>query len=885
MTQVAARRSPANVHVTWDLVESWARNVKADPGYHLALVEGALTAGPSDPRLRSNLHRVAGLAALDLGRAPAARTHARHAVRAATRTGDVGLEGLARTLLARVLAYCGRLDAALLEADRARPLLEGEALGGLHVQRTMILYKLGRLSDAFDACSEGIALLQDGDPAELGKALNNRGALQLYLGGYVAGYRDLEAAERVLAEVGLVLGEAGARHNRGMMLARLGDIPAALEAFERSEQQMRGLGVPTDVQVLAKAELLLAARLTQELRESVRRAVESLERSGMLADAAEGRLLLAQALALEGDVGAVVEAEQAARDLARSRRWGWAALARYIAAAARYRHEGASPRLLAAAKRSASALRGAGLALYEAEVSLLIGRIAADLGRSDEAHVFFGLASRSRRAITAQPRAVGWEAEARLRLLQGRPGPALRAADAGLHVLEQHRAALGATDLRAHASGHGTGLAEVGVGLAWERRRGADVLCWAERLRARTLSLRPVRPPADDELAALLAELRRCSAEVQAAQFRQLSSAEAERRLAEVEWAVRDYTRRHARELDERRPSGLIDLGALVAALGERALIEFVEHRRAVGAVLVVGGRCRFVELGGLEPVERSLDSLSFALRRLSRFHDEGLASTAALATVERELTWLHDVLIRPLARWIVGRDLVVVPTAALHALPWDPLARPVSSSVTVAPSSSLWVRAHGHSPPAGPVALVAGPDLRGADEELRRLAKLYADVRLLQGASATVEALQSGLDGASIAHIAAHGHVRADNPLLSSLRLADGPATVYDLERLERAPGVMVLSACNSGVAAVRAGDELVGLSAALLSLGSRTVVASVVPLPDNEVIDVMEALHRGLASGVPAGRALRAARDGADVRSPAALAAAMAVQCFGVG
>jgi hypothetical protein len=61
--------------------------------------------------------------------------------------------------------------------------------------------------------------------------------------------------------------------------------------------------------------------------------------------------------------------------------------------------------------------------------------------------------------------------------------------------------------------------------------------------------------------------------------------------------------------------------------------------------------------------------------------------------------------------------------------------------------------------------------------------------------------------------------------------------------------------------------------------------VVASVVPLPDNEVIDVMVALHRGLASGVPPGRALRAARDGADVGSPAGLAASMAVQCFGVG
>jgi tetratricopeptide (TPR) repeat protein len=892
VTDVAPNRSPVDDQVTWQLVERWARNVKADPGHHLGLVQAALAAKPRDQRLRSNLHRVAGLAALDLGRATEARAHARQAVRAAGRSGDAPLEGLARTLLARVLAYCGSLDAALLEADRAQPLLllDGEALGGLHVQRTMILYKLGRLSDAFEACSQGIALLQHGDPAELGKALNNRGALQLYLGDYGAGYNDLEAAERLLAEVGLVLGEAGARHNRGMMLARLGDIPAALAAFDRSEQQMRQLGVPIDVQVLAKAELLLAARLTYELRQTVRQAVESLERSGMLADAAEGRLLLAQALALDGDRAAIVEAGQAARDLARSRRWGWAALARYSAAAARYLHEGPSTGLLRAAKRSATALSGAGLVLYEPEAWLLIGRIAADLGRTAEARDYLALASRSRRASTALHRAVGWEAEARTRLLLGRASGALRAADTGLRVLEQHRAALGATDLRAHASGHGTGLAEVGVGLAWDRRRAADLLRWAERLRARTLSLRPVRPPEDKELATLLAELRRASAALRDAQLGHRASTDDERRLADVEASLRDYARGHGHEPDAQRAPDQLDLVSLMGALGCRALVELVDHRGRLGAVVVVDGRCRFAELGPLTPALQYLDSLSFGLQRLTRFRRAGRESAATVATTNRALDQLRGQLVVPISRWIEGRDLVIVPTAAFHSLPWDGLAGHLATSVTVAPSSSLWTQAQQHLSPTGPVALAAGPDLVGAKEEIGRIEKLYEQRRVLDGEHATVEALQQALDGARIAHIAAHGHVRADNPLLSSLRLADGPVTVYDLERLGQAPGVMVLSACNSGVSAVRAGNELLGLSAALLSLGSRTVIASVVPLPDSEVIDFMESLHRGLAAGTAPARALRAARArldnlGPDGQNPAAYAASLAIQCLGVG
>ena len=46
-----------------------------------------------------------------------------------------------------------------------------------------------------------------------------------------------------------------------------------------------------------------------------------------------------------------------------------------------------------------------------------------------------------------------------------------------------------------------------------------------------------------------------------------------------------------------------------------------------------------------------------------------------------------------------------------------------------------------------------------------------------------------AALDGAWLAHIAAHGRFRADSPLFSSLRMHDGPLTVYDFEQLHRAP------------------------------------------------------------------------------------------------
>ncbi|MEV0201403.1 CHAT domain-containing protein [Nonomuraea sp. NPDC050691] len=118
------------------------------------------------------------------------------------------------------------------------------------------------------------------------------------------------------------------------------------------------------------------------------------------------------------------------------------------------------------------------------------------------------------------------------------------------------------------------------------------------------------------------------------------------------------------------------------------------------------------------------------------------------------------------------------------------------------------------------------------------------------------------GLDGARLAHLAAHGRLHAAHPLFSSLHLSDGPLTLYDLERLRRAPRVVVLAACESGRSIVRAGDELLGLSATFLAHGARTVIASVVPVPDAETASPMAALHRLLAAGRSAATALAEAQ-----------------------
>jgi CHAT domain-containing protein len=140
-------------------------------------------------------------------------------------------------------------------------------------------------------------------------------------------------------------------------------------------------------------------------------------------------------------------------------------------------------------------------------------------------------------------------------------------------------------------------------------------------------------------------------------------------------------------------------------------------------------------------------------------------------------------------------------------------------------------------------------------------------------------------LCGAGVAHVAAHGQIRGDNPLFSSLRLADGPLTVYDLERLDGVPHTVVLAACDAGRSVIRAGDEPLGLTAAFLGLGTRQLVAPVVPVPDGAAVDFMTCFHHRLARGMNAAEALAGAQQEVVTGPLGIRAAAAGFVCMGGG
>lgn len=213
---------------------------------------------------------------------------------------------------------------------------------------------------------------------------------------------------------------------------------------------------------------------------------------------------------------------------------------------------------------------------------------------------------------------------------------------------------------------------------------------------------------------------------------------------------------------------------------------------------------------------------------------------------------------------------MIIVPPGGLHAVPWGLLPSLRGRAFSVVPSARAWLRARATepppavSPPSAEPVLIRGPGLGAGGGEVPALAAEYPDATVLTAGAATARRVLDALDGASLAHIAAHGTFRADSPLFSSLRMDDGPLTVHDLEGLRRAPYRLVLSSCDSGVVAPAGANEFLGLASTLVPLGTAGIVASVVPVNDQATVGLMLALHRNLRGGATLAAALRDTRAG---------------------
>ena len=278
---------------------------------------------------------------------------------------------------------------------------------------------------------------------------------------------------------------------------------------------------------------------------------------------------------------------------------------------------------------------------------------------------------------------------------------------------------------------------------------------------------------------------------------------------------------------------------ALVDRLDGRAFVHLVRASGDLVAIVTTSAGVR----------ARPLGRFRRAARALARFAHEAPRSHGAPAPAGEAV----HALLAPVLSLVGDRALVVAADPALGDPPWGMLPALCGRTLSLVPTARFWTERTAPAPTPRRVLLVAGTEPAGARAEVAALADLHPAARVLTGSRTRPEDVLAGFGRADLVHLAAHGRVPDDAPLLASVELPQGPLLACDLRDAPAAPAVVTLSTCWSGRGFATAPGLPSGFVGALLARGTRTVVASPVPVDDAATDTAMRAFHRALVAGTP--------------------------------
>ncbi|MGH3483100.1 MAG: hypothetical protein ACRDPQ_07655, partial [Nocardioidaceae bacterium] len=627
--------------------------------------------------------------------------------RRALAEGEASRYGRARALLQRALlrhptaevqarielslAYVdserGSVDDGLRRCEQAlrHPNLTAHFHALVRSQQGLLFMRAGRSADALQAFTVAESGLADDQPEPLTRLFLNRGNVHLQRGEVERARTDFERAMVEARRVpALVLG-AKAEHNLGYVELLRGDLAAALRRMDDARPVLYQLSrASAAVNDQDRAEVLVAAGLTEDAVVALRSAVAALGSRRLLQQQAEAELVLARLLLMSEDL---TEARRIARRAARRfRRRGsdvWALRADLVALGA----ELASRRRMLGAETQAAALEDV-LSQHGLRDDARLAAVLAAQGalRADD---LAAARARLRRIRVSESTPIATRMLARqvrveLALRQNRRSVALRHVRNGLADLHSWQSSFGSLDLQTSLVGHGQALAGLGLSMAVDDGRPAVVFEWFERARALASRVVPVRPPADPDAAAALTELRRIQVEL---------------RHARPGATKTEMTRNAARLRDQIRQRSWYGTGAdLVVepatldevrealAPNDGALVSYVVADEALHAVVVTAQDATVHALGRLQSVRQLLDGLQADLDVVSSHLTDHMRSVVS-GVLHQRLAGLSDALWKPVAAVVGDRPVVVVPPGALVAVPWSMLSDLGDRPLTVARS------------------------------------------------------------------------------------------------------------------------------------------------------------------------------------------------------
>jgi CHAT domain-containing protein len=779
-----------------------------------------------------------------------------------------------RSLAARLLGILagwesmqGRTEYGMRLLDRAETLASADDRGVLLLQRGLLLMRTWQGETALRTLDQAVALLElnPAETANLATALLNRSYAHLNVGHVRRARADLAWCRRVALDHGHDLLAAKAGHNLGYCELLAGDIPAALALFNAAAEAYR-LSAPGNLPVVAmdKARALLAVGLAGDAASELDGAMASFRRQRLDYDLAEAELARAEAALAAGEpADARRWAAAAGRRFRRQGNDACSGLAALIRLRARFALPGRRASIAADALLLAERLRGCGLVIDADLAELLAARALLAAGRPDAARQRIAVVQRRGAAAPLAVALLRHLARAELAEWEGRTGTALAELRAGLTLVQARRGRLGSVDLQTGTAALGAGLATTGLRLALDRGSAPLVFAWLERSRAQAFRVRPVRPQVDPQVAAVLAELRQLGHLIRHAELSGGRDPAMIARHAELQREIREHGWLASGQGEATAQASVGEVSAALEQSGQ-CLVGILARHGVTLAVVVRHGSVHLVQLGDFEVAAEAARRLNVDLDALAGRRLPARLEAVIRDSIRHQTEVLTAEITAPLRSSMGENGVVIVPAGPLASIPWSVLPDMHGRPVTVCASASSWLTAWRRGlaetakAPGRPAVLVAGPDLEHAAAEVMEIAKVYPGCRALLPKAATVSATLRALDGVPLAHLAAHGHHDRENVLFSRLDLADGPLMAYDIQQLAAAPRHVVLSSCDVGRTLVRPGEEILGFTAALLYVGTTTVISSVTRVADTSALGTMTAYHRLLAAGARPAEAL---------------------------
>ncbi len=314
---------------------------------------------------------------------------------------------------------------------------------------------------------------------------------------------------------------------------------------------------------------------------------------------------------------------------------------------------------------------------------------------------------------------------------------------------------------------------------------------------------------------------------------------------------------------------------------------------RYAAYILYKTGEPQAIDLGAAEPIDKALEKLRKYLRN----------PKVPLEQLKRSARKLDKMVMQPV-RELLGdtKTILLSPDAALNLIPFEALVDENNQylvenyQITYLTSGRDLLRQNPKNNRQTPL-VIANPKyqqqgekvalenyrsidlsdrvflpLGGTQQEAETISKLFPEALMLTKTKATENALKQ-VKNPDFLHIATHGFFLSkptsenptdiDNPLFrSGLVFAgvekqqsggdDGVFTAYEATLLNLVgTQLVVLSACDTGIGDISAGEGIYGLRRAFVIAGSESQMISLWKVEDEATKDLMVAYYQGLKAG----------------------------------